>query len=75
MHFTERYVIANVKIEGARRTPAAYFNVVVFITANRRIIVRHIRDGQRDIANFCQQGFQLGFRRIQFFAQLVHFQA
>ena len=55
--------------------PAANFNVVVFVAANRHIIMRNIRDRQRDIANFRQQRFQLGFCSIQLFAKLVNFQA
>ena len=75
VHFPQRHVIAHFKIELARRAPAADFNVVVFVTANRHIIMRNIRDRQRDIANFRQQRFQLGFCSIQLFAKLVNFQA
>ena len=75
VHFTQRHVIAHVKIELARRAPAADFNVVVFVTANRHVIVRNIRDRQRDIADFRQQRFKLGFCGIQLFAEFVHFQA
>ena len=75
VHFPQRHVIAHFKIELARRAPAADFNVVVFVTANRHIIMRNIRDRQRDIANFRQQRFQLGLCSIQLFAEFVHFQA
>nr|VUD32446.1 Uncharacterised protein [Raoultella sp. NCTC 9187] len=37
--------------------------------------MRDVRNGQRDIADFGQQRVQIGFRRIQLFAKLVHFQA
>lgn len=68
-------MIAHLEIELTRRTPAANFNVVVFVATNRHIIMRNIRDRQRDIANFRQQRFQLGFCSIQLFAKLVNFRA
>lgn len=54
VHFAQRHVIADVKIELARRTPAADFNVVVFVATGRNVVVRNVRDSQRDIADLCQ---------------------
>ena len=75
VHFAQRHVIANVKIKLARRTPAADFNVVIFVAAGRNVIVRNIRDGQRDIADFRQQRVQFGLSGIKLLAEFVHFQA
>ena len=75
VHLTEGDVIADLEIKLARRAPAANFNVIVLVTANRYAVIRQVRNGQRDIADLSQQRFQLGFRRVQLFTQLVHFQA
>ena len=52
VHFTQRHVVTNFEVKLTRGTPAADFNVVIFIFTYRHFICWQVRDCQRDIANF-----------------------
>ena len=45
VHFTQRHVVTNFKVKLTRGTPAADFNVVIFVFTYRHFICRQVRDG------------------------------
>ncbi len=63
--FAEGNVVFDFEIELSRRAPAAHFDVVVFVLADRNRLVRQVRDTEQDRIEFGLDRIQLDLASAQ----------